>query len=54
MRKPNGENIEAIVKGIYDEDYEPMESAPHPKQLLHIDLGIPLDQYDILRRREEE
>ena len=43
-----------IVKGIYDEDYEPMESAPHPKQLLHIDLGIPLDQYDILRRREEE
>ena len=35
-------------------NYEPMESAPHPKQLLHIDLGIPLDQYDILRRREEE
>lgn len=54
VMKPNGENIEAIVKGIYDEDYEPMESAPHPKQLLHIDLGIPLDQYDILRRREEE
>ena len=54
VMKPNGENIEVVVKGIYDEDYEPMESAPHPKQLLHIDLGIPLDQYDILRRREEE
>ena len=53
VMKPNGENIEVVVKGIYDEDYEPMESAPHPKQLLHIDLGIPLDQYDILRRREE-
>ena len=48
VMKPNGENIEVVVKGIYDEDYEPMESAPHPKQLLHIDLGIPLDQYDIL------
>ena len=54
VMKPNGENIEVVVKGIYDEDYEPMESAPHPKQLLHIDLGIPLDQYDILRRREED
>lgn len=53
VMKPNGENIEAVVQGIYDEDYHSMESAPHPKQLLHIDLGMELDQYDILRRREE-
>ena len=29
------------------------ESAPHPKELLYIDLGTELDKYDILRRREE-
>lgn len=54
VMKPDGTNVEVSVKGIYDEDYNPMESAPHPKQLLHIDLGMQLDQYDILRRKEAE
>ncbi len=54
IMKPDGTNIEVVVQGIYDENYEPMESAPHPKQLLHIDLGVELDQYDILRRKENE
>ena len=30
-----------------------MDSAPHPKQRLWIDLGVELEQYDILRRKEE-
>ncbi|MCI6676882.1 MAG: U32 family peptidase [Clostridiales bacterium] len=54
VMKPDGTNVEVSVKGIYDEDYNPVESAPHPKQLLHIDLGMQLDQYDILRRKEAE
>ena len=37
----------------YDEDGNPMESCPHPKQTLYIDLGMDLDQYDILRRKED-
>lgn len=52
VMKPNGENIEVTVKSIQDEDGNPMESAPHPQQILYIDLGIALDQYDILRRKE--
>ena len=52
VMKPNGENIEVEVKGIFDEDKNPMESAPHPKQKLWIDLGMPLDEYDILRKKE--
>ena len=52
--KPNGENISAVVKSIRDEDGREQESAPHPKQVLYIDLGITLEQYDILRRRETE
>ena len=54
VMKPNGDNIEVEVKAIFDEDYTPMESAPHPKQKLWIDLGIALDEYDILRKKENK
>ena len=50
--KPNGENIEAEVLEILDEEGNRMESAPHPKQVLYINLGIKLEEYDILRRAE--
>jgi putative protease len=52
VMKPDGRNIEVVVKGIYDEDGKAQESAPHPKQVLYVDLGIELDEYDILRRGE--
>ena len=52
VMKPDGENITVTVKRITDESGKDMESAPHPKQKLFIDLGIKLDEYDILRRRE--
>ena len=54
VMKPNGENIEVEVKRIVNEDGEDQVSAPHPKQKLWIDLGYPLDIYDILRRKDEE
>ena len=53
VMKPDGENVSVQVRGIYNEEGEAMDSAPHPKQILYIDLGMPLDQYDILRRKEE-
>ena len=52
IMKPDGRNISVTVKGIYDNDGNPMESAPHPKQKLWIDLGCEMDVFDILRRRE--
>ena len=52
VMKPNGENIEVTVKRILTEDGTEQESAPHPKQVLYVDLGIQVDQYDILRRQE--
>lgn len=52
VMKPNGDNIECRVNAIFDEDKNPMESAPHPKQRLWIDLGEKLSEYDIIRRRE--
>lgn len=53
VMKPNGENILVTVKAIRDEKGVEMESAPHPQQVLYIDLGQPLEKYDILRRQEE-
>ena len=52
--KPNGENHVVTVQKIFNEEGEEMESAPHPKQVLYIDLGEKLELYDILRRKEEE
>ena len=52
VMKPNGDNVEVIVKRIVDEDGNECESAPHPKQRLYIDLGCELDKYDILRKQE--
>ncbi|MCI8327012.1 MAG: U32 family peptidase, partial [Lachnospiraceae bacterium] len=53
VMKPNGENLRVNVRRILDEEGNEMESAPHPKQILYIDLGEKLEQYDILRRKEE-
>ena len=52
VMKPNGDNLNVTVKQILDEDGNPQESAPHPKQVLWIDLGTAMDPYDILRRAE--
>ena len=52
VMKPNGDNVEVMVKRILTEDGVEQESAPHPKQVLYVDLGIEVDKYDILRRAE--
>ena len=52
VMKPNGDNVEVVVKRILTEDGVEQESAPHPKQVLYVDLGIKVDKYDILRRQE--
>ena len=53
VMRPNGDNILVTVKRITDERGVDMESAPHPKQQLYIDLCVKLEQYDVLRRKED-
>ena len=53
VMRANGDNIPVTVKRIVDEEGNAMPSAPHPKQVLYLDLGQELMQYDILRRKEE-
>ncbi|MDD3339457.1 MAG: U32 family peptidase [Lachnospiraceae bacterium] len=52
VMKPDGENREVTVCKILDEEGNEMPSAPHPKQILFIDLGTELEPFDILRRQE--
>lgn len=52
VMKPDGRNIRTKVRGIYDEEGNAMESAPHPQQSLWVDLGILTERFDILRREE--
>lgn len=54
IMKPNGENVEVTVRRLVDEDGNDVESAPHPKQKLWIDVDAPLAPWDILRRKETE
>lgn len=49
---PDGRNLEVVVKHIFDEDGNEMESAPHPKQKLFVDFGVELEIGWILRRKE--
>ncbi|QOV19825.1 U32 family peptidase [Blautia liquoris] len=51
IMKPDGSNVTATVNAIYNDDKEAMNSAPHPKQQLWIDLGHEMDSFDILRRK---
>ena len=54
VMKPNGENLSVTVRRIVNEDGVEQESAPHPKQVLYLDLGVEMEKYDILRRQEPE
>ena len=53
IMKPNGENIQVTVQKILDKEGQEMESAPHSKQVLYVDLEGKADKFDILRRAEE-
>lgn len=54
IMKPDGSNVEAKVLRILNEDGEEQESAPHSKQILHVELSETPAQYDLLRRQEED
>lgn len=52
IMKPNGENIPARVIAMYDEDGNALESCPHPKQLVDVELSAKAAVGDILRKEK--
>lgn len=53
VMKPDGRNLEAVVRDIRDLEGNAQESAPHSKQMLWVDLGVDVEACDILRIKEE-
>lgn len=49
IMKPNGQNVEVRVRGMYDEEGNALESCPHSKQMIDLDLTVIPEQYDLLR-----
>ncbi len=50
IMKPDGRNVVTKVLALHDGEGQPMDSAPHPKQELHIRLEAEAEPWDILRR----
>ena len=51
IMKPDGRNMETVVRGIYDSQGNAQEAAPHPRQELHVEFSLRPERYDILRKR---
>ena len=49
IMKPNGDNVETKVLAMYNAEGEKIESCPHPKQVIYLQLDKQPDVYDILR-----
>ena len=53
VMKPDGRNLTVTVKAMTDEEGQLMESCPHPKQKIFVDLGVELEAFDLLRRKDD-
>lgn len=54
IMKPNGDNLEASVLSLRTKDGQRVESAPHPQQVLYVELSTVPAVFDLLRVRKEE
>ena len=52
IMKPDGRNLEVVVKSIWDLEGNEQESAPHARQALKVKLRDIPDEMDLLRRSE--
>jgi putative protease len=53
IMKPDGNNIPVTVLAMYDESFNPVDSCPHSKQIIWLELSEKADKYDILRVSNE-
>ena len=54
IMKPSGEILSVTVNKMYDEEGNEMENCPHPDMKVFIDVGAELDEYDLMRKSNEE
>ena len=53
VMKPDGRDLTVTVKAMTDAEGQPMESCPHPKQKIFVELGVELEAFDLLRRKDD-
>ncbi|RKM59897.1 U32 family peptidase [Butyrivibrio sp. CB08] len=49
IMKPDGTDVKVTVKGMYNEEGTAVESCPHSKEIIYLDLSEQPSRYDILR-----
>ena len=54
IMKPDGNDVTATVMAIYSTEGEERTSAPHSKEKLYVVLSAEAEEFDILRRCDEE
>ncbi|MCD8036918.1 MAG: U32 family peptidase [Clostridiales bacterium] len=45
-----GDSAEMTVEQMWDEEGTPIDSAPHPEQIIRLKTDLPLKKYDMLRK----
>lgn len=53
IMKPDGSNVPVEVLAMYDEEGESVESCPHSKQVIDVELSKIPERFDVLRVRNE-
>lgn len=49
IMKPDGRNVPVQVEAMYNEEGVPVESCPHSKQVIRLELSVLPESYDLLR-----
>ena len=49
IMKPDGQNVSAKVLSMYNDEGEPVDSCPHSKQTLYVELSEKPEAYDLMR-----
>ncbi len=54
IMKPDGTDVKATVRAMYREDGTEVESCPHSKEIIYLDLSQRPEKYDVLRIESKE
>ena len=50
---PRRDFFTQVLDEMYDEEGNPVQSAPHPQQILQIRMQQPVHQFDMFRKRKD-
>ena len=52
--KPDGRNLSVQVRALSTQDGQAVESAPHARQILWVELSGQADRFDLLRVKKAD